>query len=180
MSEPWLVAIDLQHVFADPSSPWSSPDFERAAGGIERLLPAFGDRTLFTRYVAPEQPEGAWVEYFELWDFALVPPDDELYRIIPRFAEHARKVETRDRFGKWDEAFWAAIDHAEEIVLTGVSTDCCVVATALAAADHGVKVQVVADATAGASPADHQRALDIMELFAPLVQITTVDQVLAR
>ena len=36
-----------------------------------------------------------------------------------------------------------------EIVLTGVSTDCCVLSTALAAADAGVHVRVVADACAG-------------------------------
>ncbi len=64
-------------------------------------------------------------------------------------------------------------------MLSGVSTDCCVLSTALAAADAGVAVQVVADACAGVSPADHQRALDAMALYAPLIELTTVDEVLA-
>ena len=67
---------------------------------------------------------------------------------------------------------------AGTIVLTGVSTDCCVLSTALAAADAGVAVRVVADACAGASEADHQRALDAMALYAPLITLTTVAEVL--
>jgi nicotinamidase-related amidase len=65
------------------------------------------------------------------------------------------------------------------MVLTGVSTDCCVISTALAAADAGVAVKVVTDGCAGLSPADHQRALDAMALYAPLIELTTADAVLA-
>jgi nicotinamidase-related amidase len=60
------------------------------------------------------------------------------------------------------------------LVLAGVSTDCCVLSTALAAADDGRFVQVVADACAGASDEDHQRALDAMALYRPLITITSV------
>ena len=64
------------------------------------------------------------------------------------------------------------------MVLTGVSTDCCVISTALAAADAGVAVRVVSDACAGISDNDHQRALDAMALYGPLIEITSVDAVL--
>lgn len=176
---PWLVAVDMQTIFAGGGSPWASPDYARAADGIRRLLPSFGDEVVFTRFVAPAEPQGAWVPYYDQWPFALVPGDDPLYEITPDLAPLARRIETRESFGKWDAAFAAAIDHSTEMVLTGVSTDCCVIATALAAADAGVHVRVVADACAGASTADHQRALDAMALFAPLIEITTVDEVLA-
>jgi len=180
MASPWLVAIDLQRVFAEPPSPWASADFHAAADGIDRLLPAFRGRTVFTRFVAPAQPQGVWATYFEEYDFALVPDDDPLYEIVPRFREAAARehVATRETFGKWDGALAAVIDGTREIVLTGVSTDCCVIATALAAADAGIRVRVAADACAGASPEDHERALQTMSLFAPLIEITTVDQVL--
>lgn len=181
MTSPWLVAIDLQRVFAEPPSPWASPGFHAAAAGIERLLPAFRGRTVFTRYVAPQRPAGAWAAYFEAWPFARVPADDPLYELEPRFTAAAarERVETRETFGKWDAALHAAIGGADEIVLTGVSTDCCVIATALAAADAGVRVRIPADACAGASPEDHERAILAMSLFAPLIEITTVDEVLA-
>jgi len=175
----WLLAIDMQAVFGDGSSPWCAPEYARASAGIQRLLPAFGDRAVFTRYVAPAQPRGAWVAYFEMWPFALVPDDDALYALTPPFAAAAPHVETRTTFGKWDAQLAAALDHTDEIVLAGVSTDCCVISTALAAADAGVHVRLAVDACAGASALDHQRAVDAMALYAPLIELTSVDEVLA-
>ena len=175
---PWLVAIDMQVIFADPTSKWATPEYDRAAAGIGRLLPAFGDRAIFTRFVAPAEPTGAWVPYYALWPFALVPQDDRLYDLTDEFRDVAPHIETRETFGKWDAAFSAAMGGSTEMVITGVSTDCCVISTALAAADAGVHVRVAADACAGLSPADHQRALDAMALYAPLIEITTIDEVL--
>ncbi|MGH3588790.1 MAG: hypothetical protein ACRDQ0_20980, partial [Pseudonocardia sp.] len=76
-----LVAVDMQVVFGRPGSPWATPGFDAAAAGLRRLLPAFAGRTVWTRYVAPAAPEGAWREYFDLWPFALVSPEDPLYAI---------------------------------------------------------------------------------------------------
>ena len=179
LADTWLVAIDMQVIFGEPGSQWFTPEYERASAGIQRLLPAFGDQAIFTRFVAPAEPRGAWAPYYEQWSFALVPPEDRLYDLTPPFAGVAPHVETRETFGKWDAAFAAAMGGSTEMVLTGVSTDCCVISTALAAADAGVHVRVAADACAGLSPADHQRALDAMALYAPLIEITSVDEVLA-
>jgi nicotinamidase-related amidase len=176
LSAPWLVAIDLQRIFAEPSSPWSSPDFETAASGVARLVPAFEGRAIFTRYVAPARPEGAWRDYFAVWPFAHVPHDDPLYDLDDRF-EDAR-IETRETFGKWDAGLAAAIGGAREIVLAGTSTDCCVLSTALAAADAGIRVQVVADACAAPTKSDHERAIITMGMYAPLITMTSVDAVL--
>jgi nicotinamidase-related amidase len=63
-------------------------------------------------------------------------------------------------------------------VVCGVSTDCCVLSTALAAADAGVFVQIGAAACAGVSRADHERALDTMRLYAPLITVTSTEDVL--
>jgi len=171
VTDPWLVVIDMQQVFTG-TSPWASPQYDDAAAGIARLLPHFGDRVVLTRYVAPQRPAGAWVDYFAQWPFALVPPDDPLYDLTLDPGDH--RVVTAPAFGKWGEELAEATDHAERLVLTGVSTDCCVLSTALAAADAGVRVVVPADACGGATPADHQRALDAMALYAPLVEVTTV------
>lgn len=176
---PWLVAIDLQHVFGASHSPWASPTFETAAAGVARLRPAFGDRQVFTRYVAPAEPRGAWKPYFQVWPFALVPHDDPLYDLDERFRDAAR-VETRDTFGKWDAGLHAAIDHADEIVLAGVSTDCCVLSTALAAADAGIHVRLVVDACAAPTLTDHERAVLTMSMYAPLIELTSVEAVLAE
>ncbi|WP_431278048.1 cysteine hydrolase family protein [Leifsonia poae] len=175
---PHLVVIDMQNVFGDPASDWFTPEFDRAAGVIERMLPAFGENVIFTRFVAPEHPEGAWIPYYEQWPFALVPEDDPLYDLVPSLSTRGHKVVTETTFGKWGEDLRAALDGSLEIVLVGVSTDCCVISTALAASDAGVHVRVAADGCAGLSETDHQRALDAMALYAPLIEITDSSTVL--
>lgn len=172
MNLPWLVAIDLQVIFADPASAWRTPDFARAAAVTADLLPAFDDRVVFTRFVAPETPHGSWVPYYADWPFALVPPTDPLYDLVPPFGQLDHPVVSATTFGKWGADLAAVVGPDARLVLTGVSTDCCVLSTALAAADAGRFVTVVADACAGLSAADHQRALDAMALYTPLITIT--------
>jgi nicotinamidase-related amidase len=85
----------------------------------------------------------------------------------------------RTTFGKWDAETDKVLGHPDEIVLAGVTTDCCVLSTALAAADAGVHVTVAADACAGVTVADHQRALDVLALYSPMIDVAEVDAVLA-
>jgi len=176
--DAWLVVIDMQQVFTG-ENPWAAPRYDHAGAGIERLLPRFTSRTVFTRFVAPQQPAGAWVPYYRDWPFALVPDADPLYALTEPFASAAADrndpVVTEPTFGKWGTSLQAVVGDHPHLVLTGVSTDCCVLSTALAAADAGATVTVVADACAGASDEDHDRALAVMRLYAPL--ITVVDSV---
>src|SRR5262249_28748582 len=66
------------------------------------------------------------------------------------------------------------------LVLAGVSTDCCVLSTALAAADDGIGVRVVADACAGVDDESHAQALHIMRLYSPLVEVVTLADVIGE
>lgn len=176
--KPWLIAIDMQEVFCRPESGWFVPRYHEAASGIRELLPLFGERVVLTRFVAPRQPEAAWWDYYRRWPFALVADDDPMYDLSEGFAGLDYPVVSMTTFGKWGPQLAEAMQGSTEMVLTGVSTDCCVLATALAACDAGVHVSVVADACAGVSDDDHQRSLDAMALFAPLLDITSVEQVL--
>ncbi|MGO4534532.1 cysteine hydrolase family protein [Leifsonia sp. 2MCAF36] len=169
---PTLVVIDMQQVFGAPSSPWFTPRFAEAEAAIAGMVPAFGERVVFTRFVAPERPEGAWVPYYEQWPFALVPEDDPIYDLVLAFRDTGHAVVSEPTFGKWGPDLRAALLGSQDVVLAGVSTDCCVLSTALGAADAGVRIRVAADACAGLSDADHQRALDAMALYAPLIEIT--------
>ncbi|MFC8800211.1 cysteine hydrolase family protein [Promicromonospora sp. NPDC057138] len=180
MADAALVVIDMQDVFARPPSPWAAPDYPSALAGTRRLLPAFAGRTVLTRYVAPTVPDGAWRAYFDQWPFALVPEDDPLYEIadLADVVDAGAPVVTRTTFGKWGPELEAATRGAGELVLAGVATDCCVISTALAAADAGRRVLVVADACAGSTAENHERALDIMRLYAPLIEVTTAAEVL--
>ena len=179
MSEPWLVVVDMQEVFADPGGPWHVPRFAEAIEPIERLVAAHEPRVTFTRFVAPARPAGAWAAYYERFAFALQPPDADLYRVVPQFARHAR-AGTLDTttLSKWGPELAGTVGG--EMVLTGVATDSCVIGTALAAADAGVHVRVAADACAGADDAAHEHALGVMRIWAPLIDVTTSAAILSR
>ncbi|MFJ8631998.1 cysteine hydrolase family protein [Streptomyces sp. NPDC093568] len=180
MTAGLLAVIDMQRVFADPDSPWATPRFTEAAAGVRRLLPAFGDRVTFTRFVAPGTPEGAWRAYYERWPFALQPPEARLWQLTDEFAAHARHVLDASTFGKWTPELSRRATTQGRLVLAGVSTDCCVLSTALAAADAGTEVLVAADACAGADDDSHAKALHVLDLYRPLIRVTTVGELLGE
>ena len=174
--EGWLVVIDYQHVFGDPDSPWTTPRFAQIGPRIRQLAEAFGDRVVYTRFVAPQEPVGAWKQYYEEYEFALQPPESALYELKLDAGDHP--VVTATTFGKWGPDLAAVVGEGP-LTVTGVATDCCVLSTVLPAADAGVPVRVVTDACAGSCDEDHDRALRLMGLYAPLVELVTTVEVLA-
>lgn len=173
--KPVLAVIDLQNIFADPASEWFTPRFAEVVPRIQRLVTAFGDDVVFTRFIAPARPEGAWKQYYARWPFALQPPESPLYQVISEFQPKSTVDATT--FGKWTPEMATRVGSAR-LVLAGVSTDCCVLSTALAAADAGVAVTVVADACAGVDDESHAKTLDILRLYGPLVTVATTAEVL--
>jgi nicotinamidase-related amidase len=171
--------IDMQRIFSEPNSEWATPDYALASAGIQRLLGAFEYRVCFARFLPPDQPAGAWIAYYETWPFALDPVNAPLYELTKEFASVPATMIDRTTFGKWDAATDEALGHPKDIVLAGVTTDCCVLSTALAAADAGVHVTVAADGCAGITRADHERALDAMALYSPMINIAEVGTILA-
>ena len=164
-----LVVIDAQHVFADPESRWGSPMFAGALPAMEAAVHEYADRVVFTRYVPPQDPVGAWAAYFEEWPFALTEADHPQYQLIPQFA--GRSSVDATTFGKWGDPLRAVLGDVRSVQLCGVSTDCCVLSTALPMADAGLQVTVVAGACAGSSTSAHENALDAMALYAPLITV---------
>jgi nicotinamidase-related amidase len=166
--DAWLTVIDMQRVFAEAGSPWLTPRFAATIEPIQALAAAFGERVTFTRFTAPAVPDGAWRGYYQQWPFALQPPEARIYQLVDDFAP-ARTLDATT-FGKWGPEL-AGLIGARRLVVAGVSTDCCVLSTALAAADAGVQVQVVADACAGVTDESHEQALSVMALYGPLIEI---------
>lgn len=169
-----LVAIDLQNIFA--AGPWGAPRFADVVPRVQQLAARFGPRAMFTRFVAPDRPSGSWVEYFEQWPFARQAPDSAEYQLVDAFA--GRVTLDAPTFGKWD-VLRPRVSIGDTLYVCGVSTDCCVVATVLAAADAGMRIRLVADACAGATEVSHAHALELMALFAPQVEIVETAGVLA-
>ena len=157
--------IDMQRIFGEPTSEWFTPGYASASAGIQLMLGAFESRVCLTRFLAPEQPAGVWIDYYEKWPFALDPVNAPLYELSEEFKPIPATMVDRTTFGKWDAEVARDLGYPAE--------------TALQAADAGVHVIVAADACAGVTEEDHQRALDTMALYRPLIDIAEVDSILA-
>ncbi|WP_308283302.1 cysteine hydrolase family protein [Pseudonocardia nigra] len=171
-----LAVIDMQEVFADPRSAWAAPRFGEILPRVRQLVTALAPQVTFTRFVAPAEPAGAWVDYYAQWPFALQPPDAPLYDVVD--ALPAGPTVSATTFSKWGPELAAAVGSGT-LLLAGVSTDCCVLSTAVAAADAGVRVRVVEDACAGADDGSHAQALAVLALYAPLIEVIDTESVLA-
>lgn len=176
----WLVVIDPQRIFADPSSPWCAPDFEAIVGPVDRLAVEFGDRVLVTRWIPGTGRPGSWADYFARWPFADRRADDPYFDLVDAATRWVRRPPLdATTFGKWGDAMARIAGRHPRLVLAGVATDCCVISTALAAADAGAWVEVAADACAGSDPASHAAACHVMGLYSPQIRVRTVDQILS-
>ncbi|MFC7376617.1 cysteine hydrolase family protein [Brachybacterium sp. GCM10030267] len=184
-ARPWLLVVDAQQIFADPASEWASPFWGGAWERIRELAVAVGpERTVLTRWLPTADRRTAWGDYFAAWPFADVPAEDPLYDLV----EQARGLSAHPTvdeptFGKWGPQLAARIGAAPgtgpHLLVTGVSTDCCVIATVLAAADAGMRVTVVTDAVAHSTRENGAAALHTMGLFEPQVDLRTTGDVIA-
>lgn len=180
-SNAHLVVVDPQRIFADPASDWASPFFDDAMANIRLLAEHYRGRTTVTRWLPTADRGGSWGDYFKAWPFADVPAGDALYDLVPG-AAGLTDLPTIDEstFGKWNSQLQRRLGEHPSILLTGVSTDCCVISTALAAADAGARVTVVTDACAHSSTENGEAALRVMGLYSPQVKLATTQDVLQR
>ena len=81
-------------------------------------------------------------------------------------------------FGKWGPELEAVVGANAHLVLAGVATDCCVISTALAAADAGCTVTIVSDGCAGSSDENQAAALQVLGLYAPQITVVTAEELL--
>lgn len=176
--QAWLVVIDPQVVFADPSSPWCSPMFTDVVDTIGSLVEVYGERTIVTRWVPGSHHPGSWRHYFQAWRFADRPDDDPLWDLVEpaRAWAHGGTLDV-STFGKWGpELVERTGQQHPHLVLVGVATDCCVISTALAAADAGATVSVLAPGCAGSTRDNHDAALQVMALYTPQVTVVLGEQ----
>ena len=173
----FLIVVDMQPGFGHRDSPWCTPGYDACAERIAALAEGFAGRALFTRFLPPAEPAGAWRSYYEGWPFALDPAQAWLWDLDPRFA--GRPSVAGHRFAKWHEAR-ALVPEGATLVMCGVATDCCVLGTAVEAVDDGRHVRLVTDACAAGTPALHEAAITVMRDRAPMLTLSDSAGELAR
>jgi nicotinamidase-related amidase len=182
------VVVDMQRVFAEATE-WQVPTMADVVAPILALVRAHPSQTLFTRFMTPATPEGArgeWQRFYARWrsvvrdriDRKMLDVIEPLAAFVPP-AEVINKT-TYSAFPSTD--FFESLSRrdVDTLVLSGVETDVCVLATALDAVDSGFRVVLAADAITSQSAAGHRAALEaIYPRFDQQIEIATTAEILA-
>lgn len=160
-----LLLIDPQRLFADPASPAFVPGWPAARANAGRLAAAFLGRgwpVLRTRHVHPATDDGGTLRWF----FArLQRADDPWSEVVPDEVPGAAATPLVDKARLSALAVPRIAEAAGRegvLVLAGVQTHRCVLATAVDAARLALCPVVVGDACAARPAERHAQALAVL------------------
>jgi len=182
------VVVDMQRLFAEDTS-WRVPTLPDIVEPILKLIEHRLGRTLYTRFITPPSlplAQGAFQSFYRHWPQMTqdrLPPG--IFDLIAPLAKRTSPASLIDKEGFSafsGPSFQAALRNlgADALVLSGVETDVCVLATALEAADHRLRVVIAADAVASYSLAGHRAALDhIYKRYQPMIEVAAYAEIIA-
>ena len=173
-----LVAVDMQNVFVDGAGEWGVTGYPAADATIDKLRAGFPGTVVLTRFVPDSDEPGSWRSYYDRWPMMRLPRSNVAWDLTLDVNPDDVVISV-PTFSKWGPQLEEIVALDATLVLCGVATDCCVIATALAAVDSGRKVLLVHDACAGVSPEIHDKAVSLMGLLSPMINLTTTADLLA-
>ncbi len=177
----------MQYLFAEPTD-WFVPWLAKVLPNVQEIAERHPDRTVFTRFVPPRDPGesvGAWRDYYCRWrlmtreriDTRLLELIEPLRALVPP----ARVV---------DKTVYSAFSHpglapglrrrgVETLIITGGETDVCVMATVIAAVDHGFRVVLPTDALCSSHDPTHDALMKLYrERFSQQIETMSTERVL--
>lgn len=182
------VVVDMQRMFSEKTE-WQVPAMAQILPGIQTLVRVHGTETVFTRFVTPyclQDAPGQWQVYYGRWRSMVGDRmAAEMIEIIDPLRRLATPAVIFDKttysaFGSASFISCVSQRNIRSLVLTGVETDVCVLATALEAVDRGLRVVVAADAVTSSSPAGHRATLDaVLPRLDQQIQVATIEEIIA-
>lgn len=182
------VCVDMQGLFM-PGGPWEVPALERTLPVIASIVEHEPERTIFTRFIPPARAEdlpGMWRRYYERWrEVTRECVDPALLQLVSplrAFASPRRLIDKQvySPFagGPFLESLQAR--RADTLVVTGIETDVCVLATVLGAVDLGYRVVIVEDAVCSSSDVGHGAVLTLYRTrFSEQIEVVDARSILA-
>jgi nicotinamidase-related amidase len=182
------LCVDMQNIFA-PGGLWETPWMERVLPTIVEIVSRHQLRTIFTRFITPQNPEdrpGQWQLYFRRWHQATrnhLPPS--ALKLVPALARYVPPLRIVDK-----PAYSAFRNPAlagllvelgiGTVVISGAATDVCVLSTVLSAVDLGFRVAIVEDALCSSSDIDHDALMTMYRTrFHGQVDLVTSEELAA-
>jgi nicotinamidase-related amidase len=182
------LCVDMQQVFA-ADTPWHTPWMARVMPQVLAIAQARPAQTIFTRFIPPKNPErasGTWRRYYEVWrDMTGERIDPRLLDLVPPLPKLVPPALVIDKPGYSALGAPSVLDILRErgidsLVITGLETDVCVLATVLAAIDLGFRVVLATDALCGSSDQTHDGLMRLYrERFSSQVETATAEIVLS-
>ncbi len=165
------LCIDMQRLFSE-QGPWPTPWMPRVLPTIEYLVAKAPERTIFTRFIPPDNPDdapGMWRGYFARWsNITRGAMDRSILRLMPeleRFVPPAHVIDKPVYSGFATGALHPFLRNrnVDTLILTGSETDVCVLSTALSAVDLGYRIIIVRDGLCSSSDEAHDASLRLYE-----------------
>jgi nicotinamidase-related amidase len=163
------LCVDMQRLFM-PGAPWGAPWFERRLPAVVALAERMRERTVFTRFIPPSQPEempGMWRPYYARWREITAEVLDPIWLRLPAELERLSPPATiidKMTYSPFNSPQFHAFLRRKTIdtfVISGCESDVCVLAAVLGAIDLGYRVVVVTDAICSSSDPGHDAILSL-------------------
>ena len=182
------LCIDMQTMFAERTD-WHVPWMQRVLPFVQRLAQAKIERTVFTRFVPPDNPEqmkGTWQRYYQRWRHMtgerIDPAMIDLLPPLRALAPPATVVD-KSHYSPFTEPTVPGLlceRGIDTLVITGSETDVCVLAAVLDAVDRGYRVVVAADALCSVSDEAHDSLLALFgNRFSQQIEVAGSEEILA-
>lgn len=182
------LCIDMQNIFA-PGGLWATPWMERVLPTIVSVVSRHPERTIFTRFITPQDPEdrpGQWQSYFRRWHQAtrrhLPSSALELVPALSRFVPPAAVVD-KPAYSAFSNPGLASLlveKNVGTVVISGAETDVCVLSTVLSAVDLGFRIVIVEDALCSSSDVGHDALMTMYRTrFHGQVDLVTAEELAA-
>jgi nicotinamidase-related amidase len=182
------VVIDMQRLFAEDTG-WRVASLPGIVPTILKLVRCCPARALYTRFITPPSQaaaRGAWRSFYRHWPQVtqdrLAPGLLDLVAPLSAGVTPAQLID-KEGFSAYSGPFFQrALSslEARTLVLSGVETDVCVLATALEAVDRGHRVVIAADAVTSFSPAGHRAVLDhVLPRYEHMIDVADAAEIIA-
>lgn len=181
------LCVDVQNIFGWDTE-WKVIWLARTLPNICRVAEAYADRTIFTRFIPVEQPgegQGTWKTYYLRWPQMtrqnLMPGCLDIIPELAALAPHAEII-NKPVYGPWlctDLHQRLQDKHIDTLIITGLETEICILATVSGAVDLGYRVILISDAVCSSEDSTHDNILKVYrQRYHAQIEIMTTEDLL--
>lgn len=183
------ICIDMQRLFLEPGI-WYGEACLRVIEPINRLIAHKPENALFTRFITANtasEAHGSWQRYYKHWhEVTQAEAGPEILDLHPDIAAHAQPGNvfdklTHDAFDSLSFDDHIRRENPSALILTGIETDVCVLATAMSAVDLGYRTIIATDGVASSMAESHTATLNhIYPRFDQQIELVNIETIIAN